>query len=102
MRAIASWVAAILMGCGFSAVVSLLTIKSTFVRAAAWTKVLLLLMFVLVSIPMVLVFTFGLQAFRPPLLYPGVVAYAGVFIVAGHLRRIGIIGPPTKFPSKAR
>jgi hypothetical protein len=97
-----TWVGAILMGCGFSAFVSLLAIRPTFVRAAAWTKALFLLMFALITIPMVLVFAFGLQAFRPPLLYAGVVAYAGFWIVAGYLQRVGIIGRRTKSTSHAK
>jgi hypothetical protein len=91
MGIIVNWLVVILMGVGFAAFVALLAIKPAFVNAAAWLKALFLLAFALASISMVLVFAFGLQAFRPPLLYPNAAAFAGFFVASGYLRRIGLI-----------
>jgi hypothetical protein len=102
MPTTASWIVALLMGCGFCAASALIGLKPTFVRAAVWKKLLFFLMFILSSIPMVLVFAFGLHAFRPPLLYACIAAYAGFWIVTGYLQRIGIIAPRAKFTSYSR
>jgi hypothetical protein len=72
-----TWVGAMLMGCGLSAVVSLIALRSAFVRAAVWQKALFLLMIALSSIMMVLVFAFGSQVFRPAILSLGIAAYVG-------------------------
>jgi hypothetical protein len=79
------------MGSGFGAFMALLAIKPAFVNASAWSKALFLLTFAAISIPMVLLVAFGLQAFRPPLLYPNAAAFAVCFVASGYLRRIGVI-----------
>ena len=84
------------MGCGFSAVVSLIALRPAFARAAVWQKALFLLMFVFNSILMVLVFAFGSQVFRPAILPLCIAAYVGFWGTASYLQRIGIIAQRMK------